>query len=227
MSDVPRSDDAIAADVREALRWDTRIEAGNIHAEVLDGIVTLTGNVRLLAERNVAAADAWRVKGVRQVIDDIAVSPAAQRTDSDIAADVENALKFDNRVDLKSIVIHVAGGAVTLSGVVGSSVERHAAKEDAWYTPGVISVVDQIEVSPAKKRPDSEVLAGVREALSRDARITDATRISVSVDQGRVTLSGGVDRPEERQAAQEDAWFTAGVTSVTNHLVVSPLIPQP
>jgi osmotically-inducible protein OsmY len=227
MTDSSRNDEVIAADVRDTLRWDTRIQPNNIQVEVLDGIVTLTGNVRLLAERNIAADDAWRVKGVRQVINDIAVSPTSDRTNADIAADVENALKYDNRVDLSSIVVHVADGVVTLSGVVGSSSERQAAEEDAWYTPGVVSVANRIDVSPTKRRPDAEVLAGVREALTRDARITDATRISVSVDRGNVTLRGAVDRPDERRAAEEDAWFTAGVVSVFNHLVVSPLIPQP
>lgn len=227
MSDHPRSDAAIASDIRDALRWDTRIEPSNLHVEVLDGIVTLTGNVRLLAERNLASAAAWRVKGVRQVIDDIAVSPSAARTDADIAADVENALKFDNRVDLSSIVVHVHGGVVALSGVAGSTVERQAAEEDAWYTPGVIAVDNAIEVSPSKRPDDAEILAAVREALSRDARIVDATRISVAVDHGAVTLTGGVDRPDERRSAEEDAWFTAGVSTVTNHLVVSPLIVPP
>jgi len=227
VSEAPRSDEIIAADVRDTLRWDTRIAAENLHVAVLDGIVTLTGNARLLAERNIAAADAWRVKGVRQVIDDIATSPYAERTDADIAADVENALKLDNRVDLGGIVVRVAGGVVGLSGVVGSSLERQAAEEDAWYTPGVVAVDNTLDVSPARRPPDPDILAGVREALSRDARIVDATRISVAVDQGNVTLTGGVDRPDERQAAQEDAWFTAGVGSVANHLVVSPLIPRP
>ncbi len=226
MTDSVRSDEVIAADVRDTLNWDTRIQAGNIQVEVLDGIVTLSGNVRLLAERSIAAADAWRVKGVRQVINDIAVSPAADRTDADIAADVENALRYDNRVDSSDVVVQVAGGVVTLSGVVGSSDERHAAEEDAWYTPGVVAVEDRIDVSPSKQRPDEEILAAVRNALTRDARITDATRISVAVDRGKVTLRGGVDRAVERQAAEEDAWFTAGVVAVTNLLVISPLIPQ-
>lgn len=226
MTDSARSDDVIASDVRDTLRWDSRIQPSNVQVEVLDGIVTLTGNVRLLAERNVAAGDAWRIKGVRQVINDIAVSPMADRTDADIAADVENALGFDNRVDVGDVVVQVAGGVVNLSGVVGSSDERQAAEEDAWYTPGVVAVENRIDVSPSKRRPDGEILAGVRAALTRDARITDATRISVAVDHGRVTLRGGVDRAEERQAAEEDAWFTAGVGAVTNLLVISPLIPQ-
>lgn len=226
MSDSPRRDDAIAADVRDALTWDTRIHDGNVHVEVLDGVVTLTGNVRLLAERNIAASDAWRVKGVRQVVDNLAVSPIAERTDADIAADVVNALKYDNRVDFSGIVVHVAGGVVALSGTATSSMERLAAEEDAWYTPGVVEVDNSIDVTPSRRRPDAEILAGVREALTRDARIADATRISVSVYQGNVVLRGGVDRPEERKAAEDDAWFTAGVVAVSNHLVVSPLIPQ-
>lgn len=226
MNEMARSDEQIAADVRDALRWDTRLEASNVNVEVLDGIVTLTGNVRFLAETSIAAADAWRVKGVRQVINNLAVSPSAARTDADIMADVVNALKHDNRVDARSIVVQVAGGVVVLSGVVGSSIELQAAEEAAWYTPGVVAVESHLEVSPTKERPDAEILAAVREAISRDARITDPTRISVAVDHGQVTLRGGVDRPEERQAAEEDAWFTAGVAAVTNCLVVSPLIPQ-
>jgi len=226
VSTAIRSDEQIATDVRDTLKWDTRLQDGNIHVDVFDGIVTLTGNVRLLAESSIAADDAWRVKGVRQVINNIAVSPSAERSDADIAADVVNALKYDNRVDLKSIVVQVAGGVVTLTGTAGSTIERRAADEDAWYTPGVIAVSNQIEVSPTKQRPDGEILTSVREALTRDARIVDATRISVSVDHGKVTLTGGVDRPDERRAAEEDAWFTAGVSSVTNNLTISPLAPE-
>lgn len=226
MSTTVRTDAQIADDVRDTLKWDTRLQDGNVQVEVLDGIVTLTGNVRLLAETSIAADDAWRVKGVRQVINNVAVSPVAERSDSDIAADVVNALKYDNRVDLKSIVVQVAGGVVGLTGTAGSTIEQRAAEEDAWYTPGVVAVSNQINVSAAKQRPDDEILMGVREALARDARIIDATRISVAVDHGKVTLTGGVDRTDEWRVAEEDAWFTAGVTSVINHLTVSPLMTE-
>ena len=226
MSTSVRSDTQIAADVRDTLKWDTRLQDGNVQVEVLDGIVILTGNVRLIAESSIAADDAWRVKGVRQVINNVAVSPTAERSDSDIAADVVNALKYDSRVDLKSIVVLVAGGVVTLTGTAGSTIERRAAEEDAWYTPGIVAVSNQINVSAGKQRPDEEILVGAREALTRDARIVDATRISVAVDHGKVTLTGGVDRPDERRAAEEDAWFTAGVIAVINHLTVSLLITE-
>jgi len=217
-------DDArIAANVRETLQWDPRLDASTIRVEVLDGIVTLAGSVRLLAESAIAAEDAWRVKGVRQVINDIAVNPTAVRTDADILADVLNALRYDPRVDEHAVILQVVGGVVTLAGTVGSSAEVHAAEEDAWFTPGVIAVTNTLTVAPDRRRPDSDITADVREALTRDARITDPTRIGVEVRNGTVTLSGGVDRPEERRAAEEDAWFTAGVQEVINHLVISPL----
>ncbi|MGH2459520.1 MAG: BON domain-containing protein [Chloroflexota bacterium] len=223
MRQTPRGDESIAADVRNALRWDTRLAADSIQIEVVDGVVTLAGSVRLLAERQLAAADAWRVKGVRQVIDDLAVSPTAARTDTEILSDVENALRHDHRVSLHSMVIQVAAGVVTLSGQVDRAAERRAAEETAWYTPGVIAVVDRLDVAESKRRPESEILAAARDAIVRDARIADATRIEVSVADDRLTLTGTVDHPEERQAAQEDAWFTAGVRSVINQLVVGSL----
>jgi len=216
-----RSDEAIANDVRETLTWDTRVDATDIRVAVTDGIAYLTGNVRLLAELNLATDDAWRVKGVRQVINQLAVSPCAERADDEIATDIVNTLRYDKRVDLSGIAVQVGGGVVTLAGAVGTPLERRAAEEDAWYTPGVVAVVDQLDVTPTKTVSDEQILADVRAAIDRDARILDATRIGVTVDAGVVTIRGGVESPEERQAIEEDARFTAGVRSVKNELTVN------
>ncbi|HEX5414054.1 MAG TPA: BON domain-containing protein [Chloroflexota bacterium] len=221
MIPTTRSDDAIANDVRETLTWDTRVDATEIRVGVHDGIVYLSGNVRLLAERNLAADDAWRVKGVRQVIDQLAVSPVAARSDQEIATDVVTTLRYDKRVDLNGVAVQVAGGVVTLAGAVGTPLERRAAEEDAWYTPGVVAVVDQLEVTPTKTVSDAQILTDVRAAIDRDARILDATRVSVTVNAGEVTVRGHVESPEERQAIQEDACFTAGVRAITNDLSVN------
>ncbi|MBI2942461.1 MAG: BON domain-containing protein [Chloroflexi bacterium] len=214
-------DEQIAAYVRDTLAWDTRLDATHVEVTVDDGKVTLTGLVRQASEKLAASEDAWRIKGVRAVHNRIAVSPLSARTEADISADVVNALRGDPRVDDKGIVVSVAGGVVTLSGVVASQSERRAAIDDAWHTVGVVDVVDQLAVSPQRRRPDTEIAADVRAALSRDARITDATRISARVHNGVVRLYGGVDRPAERQAAEEDARFTAGVVEVLNELAIA------
>lgn len=152
------------------------------------------------------------------MIDQIAVSPTADRTDAEIASDLLGTLTYDQRVDLNQLAVQVAGGVVTLAGAVATARERRAAEEDAWFTPGVIAVVNQLEVSPTKVRPDGEILKDVRTAIDRDARIHDATRIAVSVQGGDAVLLGLVGSAAERRAAEEDARFTGGVRSVQNRL---------
>lgn len=217
-----RTDEQIAADVRDALAWDSRIDASHVSVSVQDGEVSLTGVVSRPTDVAIAAEDAWRIKGVRHVRPWLAVSPAAARTDSDIAADLVNSLKWDNRVDESNVHVAVAGGIVTLTGVVGSVVELRAAEEDAQYVPGVVDVVTRLTVSPAQRRPDADVEVDVRGALTRDARIVDPTRISVRSENGIVHLTGSVDDAEERRAAADDAWFTAGVRDVVNELGIVP-----
>lgn len=222
MSTSTRTDEQIANDVRDALTWDSRFDASHVGVTVQDGEVTLTGVVARPSEVAIAAEDAWRIKGVRSVHPRLAVSPMAARTDSDIAADLTNALRWDNRVDDRAIVIAVAGGVVTLSGAVGSVVERRAAEEDARHVPGVVDVISLLSVSPAHRRADSEIEADVRGALTRDTRIVDPTRISVRSLDGVVHLSGGVNTADERRAAEDDAWFTAGVREVVDEVRIVP-----
>jgi len=218
-----REDAEIAGDVREVLDWDRRLDATNIGVNVVDGVVTLSGTVATLGEKRIAIEDAWRVKGVRAVRDDLVVHPLAMRTDGDIAADVVNALRFDHRVDERHIRVHVADAIVTLTGDVGSIAEKRAAEEDAWYTAGVADVINELVVAPLPMRPDEDIEADVRAAITRDTRISDPTRISVDSVEGTVYLRGGVENAAERAAADDDAWFTAGVLDVVNELVIAPL----
>lgn len=94
-----RTDEQIAEDVRATLAWDSRIDASFIHVAVSNGVVTLTGTIDLFSEKALASDDAWVIKGVREVVNDLEGQPGATRADSDIAADVINAYRVDNRVD--------------------------------------------------------------------------------------------------------------------------------
>ncbi len=221
-----RGDEQIAADVRDALAWDSRLDASGVKADVHDGTVVLSGVVRRAADVSVAAEDAWRIKGVRRVDNRLAVSPSAARTDQEIAADVANTLRWDHRVDDRGIAIQVVGGVVTLTGAVSSIGEKRAAQEDARHVPGVVDLNDHLTVAPARRRPDAEIAGDVQAALLRDARIADGTRIGLSVRDGVVYLDGSVASVEERRSAIDDAWFTAGVRDVVaDGLEVAPAGP--
>lgn len=217
-----RSDEEILRDISDTLAWDVRVDDSNITIDVTDGVATLSGTVRTFSEKTVAVEDAWKIKGVRSVVDRITVSPEALRLDADIATDVVNALRSDSRLDARGVAVRVAGGVVELSGAVATLAEKEAAEEDAWFTAGVIDVANYIEVSPLKVRSDAEIEDDIRTAIARDARIGDPTRIGVSSRAGRVILHGQVETLEEKRAAEEDARFTAGVIDVRSEIKIGP-----
>ncbi|MGE5619772.1 MAG: BON domain-containing protein [Sphingomonadaceae bacterium] len=216
-----QSDQRIASEVLEVLNHDSRLRPEGISVRVQRGIVTLSGTVARHVDRLVAAEDAWRIKGVTEVRNELQVKPDILRPAEQVAADVASALERDPRVDDRSVVVNVAEGIVRLSGTVSSEAERRAAEEDAWQTDGVVDVSNELTVSADRRRPDAEIEQDVRAALDSDARIADPTQITVKSVAGTVRLQGQVTNVEERQAAERDAWYTAGVVYVENLLTIA------
>lgn len=70
---------------------------------------------------------------------------------------------------------------------------------------------------------DEEMTHLIAEAIASDAR-THYYGIGITVDKGMVTLSGNVERPEEKQAIEEDAARIADVTQVVNNIIIKPVV---
>ncbi len=215
------TDQKIADEIREALRHDGRVRPESIKLQVDGGVVTLSGTVGRHLDRLAAAEDAWRIKGVSEVRNLLQVEPDRLRDPEAVAADVAAALASDGRVNDHSVVVNVAEDIVRLSGTVRDEAERRAAEEDAWRVDGVVDVSNELTISADRRRPDDEIEQDVRAALDGDARIADPTRIHVSVVAATVTLAGTVAGVAERQAAENDAWYTAGVVYVENLLSIA------
>jgi osmotically-inducible protein OsmY len=66
---------AVKAKITEALRRSARIRTKNIEVLSDGGVVTLSGNVRSLVEREAAEKAAWAAPGVTHVIDRLAIVP--------------------------------------------------------------------------------------------------------------------------------------------------------
>jgi hyperosmotically inducible protein len=69
----PLSDDVVTEDVRMKLAGDPVVKGGALNVDVRDGVVTLSGSVASPQARSRAQADVRRVRGVKQVINNIQV----------------------------------------------------------------------------------------------------------------------------------------------------------
>ncbi|HEY8476937.1 MAG TPA: BON domain-containing protein [Chloroflexota bacterium] len=145
---TPRSDAAIAADVRAALERDAWVDADKITVTVTNGVVYLSGTVDSYTEKSYAESDAWSVEGVVDVVNNITIVPRPTRSDAEIATDVRADLVRNIRIDPSRISVEVVNGVVYLRGSVSTIGQKWLASDVAWWTPGVKDVVNELQVVP-------------------------------------------------------------------------------
>jgi osmotically-inducible protein OsmY len=218
-----RTDEQIQTDVLEELKWDTRVRPNEIGVAVKDGIVTLTGWVDSYLKKMAAEEAAHRVPGVKAVANDIEVRlPGfAERTDTDLAAAVLNALRWDAAIPTGKVDVTVSQGWVTLKGEVDYAFQKRDAERAVRRLSGVKGVSNLIVVKPQVF--PSDLKQQIERALVRNAE-TDARNITIEVEGSKVILRGTVRSYAEKQAAEETAWSAPGVTEVENRIVISPML---
>jgi osmotically-inducible protein OsmY len=119
--------------------------AGSIDVKVVDGVVTLDGDVPGLVLKRLAGVLAWWVPGSRDVVNGLGVTPPEEDNEDAITDAVRIALEKDPFVNAEQIRVATRASVVTLSGLVPSESEREMAEFDAWYVFGVDRVVNRIE----------------------------------------------------------------------------------
>jgi osmotically-inducible protein OsmY len=215
-----KTDAQLKKDVESELEWDASINASHVGVTVNDAVVTLTGHLDTYAEKYAAERAVQRVQGVKAVAVELDVRLAAghQRTDGEIAAATESALRWNALVPEDSVKVMVEKGWVTLSGEVDWDYQRVAALKSVRPLTGVLGVTNSMTLKPQVAPADISVR--IRSALQRQAE-REAKGIEVSVSGHTVTLKGQVHSWSERAAAQGAAWSAPGITSVVNQLRVA------
>jgi osmotically-inducible protein OsmY len=215
-----KADSQITSNVLDELYWDPAISIANLTVSTIHHRVTLTGTTATYSTRLEAEIAAYRVSGVYDVENNIIVDAGAPsvRSDDDIADDVMDALALDSQVPDDRIAVNVLNGGVTLTGTVDWYYQSRAAAEDASKLSGVTSVDNDIVVMQPETSA-AVVSSGIARAFARDAALCD-DELNTSANDGNVTLSGTVTTWSEREMAEEVAWRSPGVTSVTNNITI-------
>ena len=206
--------------VMRQLDADPRVDATGIGVSARDGAVTLSGFIDTYEGKLAAERAAKRVRGVRAVANDVQVRLRLPRTDDDIARDAAKALQLRASIPEKvQAVVHE--GHVTLTGAVTWLFQRDIAEKVVRYLPGVVGVINRIEVSAASTPRD--IRKRITETLHRMADV-DAHHIDVAVSGSVVTLNGEVSSWSERDAAEVAAAIGPGITRVDNRITIKPRV---
>ena len=129
---------AILHEVLDELQWDAHGAAPSIGVAVVNGIVSLFGEVESERAKEDAILAAERIGGVRAIAESLTVrqSGLARRTVVEIARDV--AERLERQVDVPaSVKAHVAGGWLWLEGEVDWPFQRALADQAVRGSPRI------------------------------------------------------------------------------------------
>ena len=212
-------------DVREAvqaeLRFDSRLDAGNISVRNINGEVALNGTVPTYPQYLEAAAAALRVAGVTAVYNHLEVElpPGDYRDDTMLTTAANEALERTITVP-DGVEATAYDGNLTLTGTVAFISQRAAAESAVSGLAGVRNVRDDIDISYDADPVDVDL--HVQEALERSALVPDDSDVKAHTEAGGViTLTGHVRTWAEHDAVVHAAEMANGVIHVSDDLRIT------
>jgi VCBS repeat-containing protein len=214
-----KNNEALQKDVQDAIKWEPLLNAAEIGVTVKDGVVTLTGTVDSFTKKMEAEDAAKKVAGVKAVVEKVAIKLAhwGKTTDTEIAAEVLRALKWNWKVPNNKVKVKVEDGWITLEGDLHWNYQREAAKTAIQNLMGVTGVTNNIKIQ--SESDDAVEKMSIESALRRNWSVNDDD-IHVEVSGTTVTLTGTVKSWYQRDEAEKIAWNALGVWSVDNELIV-------
>ena len=142
-----KNDDAeIARALRHALEWNVLVPAARINSTVINGWVTLKGEVDCIRERADAERAVSVLPGVRGIFNNIEIKTAIDPADLKfLIADI-----LARRADREAqrIRVEVDAEGVTLTGAVNSWDEKEAIIGAISHIPGVTVLTDHLFINP-------------------------------------------------------------------------------
>jgi osmotically-inducible protein OsmY len=215
-----RTDEQIKTDVVADLAWDDRIDATAIEVSVENSEVTLKGSVNSLLAKRVAEENTWTTMGVLQVDNQLEVEyPEAVEVPTDEEIDDRVTSKYQWDLDLRSfkLDVDVNAGLVELTGSVNSLWKKYHAETLAENVTGVLAVTNKIAVVPSEDYTDEAIAEDITATINRRLDV-NVNNVDVTVEDGKVTLSGSVADWAAWRSALDAALYTLGAVEVEDNL---------
>lgn len=140
--------------ITSALHSDPRVDLNEIDVRVQQGVVYLSGEVDSAAERHAIQENIRSTGAAGSVVDELTLRNYVERTDEELRAAVKRALIRDKLIDAGSVEVYASDGVITLRGWVSSYAQKVDAESVTWWTPGVLSVVNRLELDGDGDTPD-------------------------------------------------------------------------
>ena len=155
------ADTWIGRKVKLALLFHRNVNAGKTKVEVKDGVVTLRGEASSTAQKELTAAYAKDIEGVKEVVNEMTVSETPESAslttakkvdDASITAQIKTALLTHRATSYMSTTVGTTNGEVTLTGPAKNEAEKDLVTKLVTDIQGVKEVKNQMTVAePAAK----------------------------------------------------------------------------
>jgi osmotically-inducible protein OsmY len=205
-----KKDTQIQKDVMNELMWDPSIDHLNIGVSVLNGVVTLDGDVKTFAEKQNITRAAQRVTEVKAVVEKINIKHSGPQglffsDDQKIAKAIVNKFELSSFIPNDRIKVKVEEGLVTLSGEVMWSYQSKAAEKLVKDFLGVKTLRNKIIVNPKMEARD--IKEKIELALKKAEEQASGYRYSEEQLEGSdATHSGVVNSFVENKKIETSDW---------------------
>lgn len=147
-----RSDVAIQADVRLTINANEGLKSQDLRITVRSGVLTLSGTVNTLYEKTHIVDAFLHIRGIRDVVNNIAVKLSPTYTDAVLKSRLKSHLEANwaTRWVANRMTLSVTNATVTLLGTVNTWGQRNEAERVVLLTEGVRGVNNRLTVAGAE-----------------------------------------------------------------------------
>lgn len=142
--------------------------------------------------------------------------------DKRLRNDVVAALDWEPSIDASDIGVQAERGVITLTGRVGTWVQRHTAEKVTKRVKGVRGLITHVEIIPTfiAQNDDEQLAVCAVTAIDWNVAVPKG-RVQVEVKSGAITLTGQVDWDYQRRAAENSVIALEGVRFVHNDITIA------